>query len=161
MADLEREGLQAKLALAQRLAAMGTLVSGIAHEINNPLAAIVAGEGVALEEARGLLGRFGDPVPLDREAGRRRLEVIVEALADATEGSHRVSRIVKDLAAFANPDPKRTLLRLSDVVATAIRWMPKALAQGVDIRVEDGKPPPVLASAGQSKEAPAKEAPKK
>jgi PAS domain S-box-containing protein len=149
VAETERESLQAKLAMAQRLAAMGTLVSGIAHEVNNPLAADLAGEGVALEEARDLLMRLDEPAPLDREEERRRLRVIIEALEDATEGSQRVAGIVKDLATFANPDPKRTWVRLADLVAAAIRWMPKALAQGVDIHVEDGKPPPVFASAGQ------------
>jgi signal transduction histidine kinase len=135
--------------MAQRLAAMGTLVSGVAHEINNPLAAVTAGEGVALEEARTLRSRFDVPAPLDREAGRRQLDVVVEALEDATEGSKRIARIVKDLATFANPDPRRTQLNLLDIVTTAVRWIPKALAQGVDIRVEDGRAPPVVASGGQ------------
>ncbi len=147
--DGEREALQAQLALASRLAAMGTLVAGVAHEINNPLAAILAGQGVALEEAREVRKQWQEHTPPDVEAGRGSLDLIIAALEDAGEGSQRVARIVKDLATFANPDPRRARLRLADVVANARRWLPTALGQSVDIRVEDGAPPPVLASAGQ------------
>jgi two-component system, NtrC family, sensor kinase len=148
-ADREREALQAKLALAQRLAAMGTLVSGVAHEINNPLAAVMAAEGVALEEVRDLRSRFDGTGSPDREVERRHLDMIAEALEDSAEGSQRIADIVKDLAAFANPDPKRTRLRLPDVVSSATRWLPKALAQGADVRVENGDAPAVVACAGQ------------
>ena len=149
MAEIEREALQGKLALASRLAAMGTLVAGVAHEINNPLAADVAGAGLALEEARDLRRRLQDGSRVDGAPLLRHVNVIIEALEDATDGSQKVARIVKDLAAFANPDPKRTRVLLADVVATAIRWMPMALGRSVDLRVEDHGAPPVLASAGQ------------
>ena len=149
MAEIEREALQGKLALASRLAAMGTLVAGVAHEINNPLAADVAGAGLALEEARELHRRLQDDSRVDGAPLLRHVNAIVEALEDATDGSQKVARIVKDLAAFANPDPKRTRVLLADVAATAIRWMPMALGQSVDIRVEDQGAPPILASAGQ------------
>jgi signal transduction histidine kinase len=150
LVDVTRERtLQAHLALTSRLAAMGTLVAGVAHEINNPLAATVAGGGVALEEARRARNLLEVGAPPDVEAQRRCLDEIVEALEDAKEGGQRVAQIVKDMATFANPDPKRTRLRLGEVADTAIRWMPMALRQGVDIRVEERLAPPVLASAGQ------------
>ena len=117
--------------------------------INNPLAADLAGAGLALEVAREARQRLREGEPVDGDAHRRLLDAIIEALEDASEGSQRVAQIVKDLAAFANPAPERALLRLGDVAATAIRWMPAGLAQGVEVRVELRDAPPVLASPGQ------------
>ncbi|MEI7706572.1 MAG: PAS domain-containing protein, partial [Deltaproteobacteria bacterium] len=44
----ETRTLQGQLAVASRLAAMGTLVAGVAHEINNPLTGVMAGVGTAM-----------------------------------------------------------------------------------------------------------------
>ena len=46
----EQVELQAKLAMSTRLAALGTLVAGLAHEINNPLAGELASEAFAAQE---------------------------------------------------------------------------------------------------------------
>jgi PAS domain S-box-containing protein len=149
MAEAERNTAQGQLALAARLTAMGTLVTGIAHEINNPLAATLADEEMALaavDEIRNLLR--GD-LPLDREAVAARLAEASEELADAQAGGRRIAQIVKDLAAFGRPDLKRTRVRLIDVVEQAMRWLPASVGRAATIQVQNGGAPDVLASFGQ------------
>jgi signal transduction histidine kinase len=121
----------------------------VAHEINNPLSAELADQGVALEVVREVRARMGDGSPLDRKAEVRLLDGVVEALEDAQESGQRISRIVKDLAAFGRPDTGRTRVRMIDVVNGALRWLPAAVARTARIQVEDGGAPDVVASSGQ------------
>jgi PAS domain S-box-containing protein len=144
----EARALQAQVALASRLAAMGTLVAGVAHEVNNPLAAEMANQGLALELSRELRDRLRGSNPIDRPAEVRLLGDVVDALEEAQESSQRIARIVKNLSTFGRPDPRRERVRLAEVVAEALRWAPAAATQGAEVRVEDGGAPDVVASIG-------------
>ena len=86
----ERNELRARLLLADRLASMGTLAAGVAHEINNPLTFIMGNLAY-------LAGELSD-LPGDR--GRELLQVIDEAQV----GAERVRRIVRELRVFARGD---------------------------------------------------------
>jgi signal transduction histidine kinase len=79
---------QARAGLADRLAAVGTLAAGVAHEINNPTAYVRANVGFALDALRG----------------RRELDEVVRALDEAAEGTERIQRIVRDLQVFGRGD---------------------------------------------------------
>lgn len=79
---------------ADRLASLGRLAAGIAHEINNPLAYVLGSVEYAESAFRKLQEAGGEPL---RDRG------IVEALANVREGAERVRLIVRDLMAFARP----------------------------------------------------------
>jgi PAS domain S-box-containing protein len=91
----EAKRLQERLRHADRLAGVGTLAAGVAHEINNPLAYVSANLAV-VEEAIGQLAALpGDPVG--------RIEEMRLALRDAMDGAARVRGIVQGLRQFALP----------------------------------------------------------
>jgi PAS domain S-box-containing protein len=88
----EQRQLQTRLSLADRMASMGTLAAGIAHEINNPLAFVITNLGFLSEE----LARQ----PTLREEPR-------SLLNEARDGAERVRRIVHQLKTFSRPDEER------------------------------------------------------
>jgi len=88
----EPRRLQAQLMVSDRMASVGTLAAGVAHEINNPLAAVIAN----LEFIAESLGSMGS-----QPSAAWVLEEIKEPLEEAREGAQRVRLIVRDLKIFS------------------------------------------------------------
>ncbi|ATB46746.1 PAS domain S-box protein [Corallococcus macrosporus] len=89
----ERYQMQARLMLAQRMASVGTLAAGVAHEINNPLAYLTANLAFAREELASAMPRLAECVASAQAA-----------LAEAQQGADRVRSIVRDLKTFSRVD---------------------------------------------------------
>ena len=110
----QRRELYAKMALADRLLSVGTLAAGVAHEINNPLAYVMANLALLGKELPKLLA--GDRPP---HVERAELESM---LADAREGAARVSAIVRDLRALSRPeDDRRTAVDVASALSLSTR----------------------------------------
>jgi PAS domain S-box-containing protein len=96
----EQRRLQAQLMVSDRMASVGTLAAGVAHEINNPLAAVMAN----LDYIADVMGQRtsaspGAMSPAMRETWFR--DEIKVPLDDAREAAERVRFIVRDLKMFS------------------------------------------------------------
>ena len=147
-AEADRAKLQAQLAQSARLAAMGTLVAGVAHEINNPLTALTASAGMALEDVREFQKFLRGGSNPDK-ALLRRSEDVLEMLVDVSTSADRISRIVKDLTILGRPEQRRERVHLAEVVKDALTWLPSSVAHRASIRTEIADVPEVLASSAQ------------
>jgi PAS domain S-box-containing protein len=99
----ERKKIEDQLIGAGRMAAVGTLSAGVAHEINNPLAYIVANLDFARRQLGVASARLVELSAAHGELGLG-LGEVNEALAEAREGAERVRGIVRDLKLFARGD---------------------------------------------------------
>ena len=111
--------LQAKLAHSEKMATIGRLVSGVAHEVNNPLAAILGFTDLLLENPE---------VPI---SAREDLQIILQE-------TQRTKDIVQDLLSFARQRPvQRELVQVNSVLRQTIKLRSYDFAShGVEV-VED------------------------
>lgn len=145
----EERRLREQLAVASQLAALGTVVSGLAHEINSPLGVALASHRFVEEEVRRVVELLRSDAPLERGELARGLEEVVEAEEDAQLGERRIAAIVKDLALLGRPDPRRERVALAKVVEGALGRLPALLKDRAEFQVSDRGAPDVIASEGQ------------
>src|SRR5438105_10838470 len=131
----EREHLLDRLVASERTASLGTLSAGIAHEINNPLASVVANLALLAEQL---------PEAAKKPALMSELK---DAVAEAQRGADRVAQIVRGLKVFSRgDDERRRSVDLAQVADSALRLVANELRHRARV-VRDFKPaPPVEAS---------------
>ena len=134
VADIsERKRTQAQLARADRMASIGTLAAGVAHEVNNPLVYVTL--GLELIE-RELSRPEGPDLP--------RLRTYCK---DAIEGAERVRTIVRDLRTFSRPGEEKAAapVEIGKVLESSINMAMSHIRQRAQLVREYGTLPPVLA----------------
>ena len=119
----ERAEFQHQLLQRDRMAAIGTLSAGVAHEINNPLTYLLVNIEHVLRRIRAATAS-DDPVA-ELESGALGLQGLAQSLQQASEGANRVRQIVRGLAMFAQGNfEHRSLVDVRGVLesATQMAW---------------------------------------
>ncbi|MCP4448427.1 MAG: hypothetical protein GY811_24255 [Myxococcales bacterium] len=99
--------VEKRLRLADRMTSLGSLVAGIAHELNNPMSYVLANLEMLGDELRAL------------ELEPSQATELFEMLAESREGCMRISSTVGELQRFSRPPPTGNGGSLSQIVGSA------------------------------------------
>lgn len=108
---LERKQLQQQLIQQEKMAAIGQLAAGVAHEINNPLSYVMSN----FETIKKYIGMYNEAIvhksdkkSIDSTRIESRLQMVQEdftdLLSDVREGLNRIKKIVESLRNFSRMD---------------------------------------------------------
>ena len=165
--ELERRRIQTQLLQAERLASVGLVAAGVAHEINNPLTYVLynvdqlqqhlPGLGRALLRCEEALERRLGPDALvealgaDREVmDRDLLAELTESAHEAAEGAARIKTIVQDLKMFSRVEQDRQApVSLNQVIDSAANMAQSQIKHRARLVKEYGSIPEVSGSEGR------------
>jgi two-component system NtrC family sensor kinase len=124
--------MQARLVQSEKLAGLGKLAAGIAHEINNPLGGILIYSHLLLEESKKDTSAY-------------------ENLKKIVKETTRCKNIVKGLLEFSRPkEPEMMMTDINDAVLRAMAiFEPQALFHNIEVRKELSELPRIVADSSQ------------
>jgi signal transduction histidine kinase len=160
----ELRDTQVQLVNREKMASLGQLVAGIAHEINNPIN-FVQGNIYFLRQYSSALTQSieryeeaaqGDPA-IEARFGQIRAELeldhvigdLEQAILSCEEGVERTTTIVKDLRTFSRADDSAVHTANLNAIADSALNVLQSRLTNVEVRKEYGDLPPLEANPGQ------------
>ena len=143
-AHAELKLAQERLVQSEKMASLGRLVAGVAHELNNPIS-FVYGNMHALQRYTDRLCAYFDAInegnsreQLKAMREKLRLDKAIRdlnSLVEGTmEGADRVKEIVNDLRQFSSTqESEKAVFDLSHVIKTAMHWIIKESKAPIDV----------------------------
>ena len=163
----EIRALREQVFQSEKMAGIGQLAAGVAHEINNPMGfihanlarmgeyvgdlqkvfglyeslrrAVATGDGERVREAFGRVAKECDAIDVPFL-----LDDLTKAVAESTEGAERITRIVRNLREFSHLDPaEREPADIHQCIDGAAGMLRPMLGDRVELLREYGDLPPV------------------
>lgn len=145
----ELKDAQRQLIQTAKLASIGKLVAGVAHEINNPVSFIIGNAHIIQRDLTKLIQSSATNVG-ERTNIEGTLSELVPAVDDILEASHRINNIVKDLQSFsAKGATDKSTVNFSTLVKKAVNWTRKSNQPAAEILLVLPSYLPVLGDEGQ------------
>ena len=143
---LEEKAREQELQLIQanKMTALGTLVAGVAHEINNP-------NNLTMMNARVVAEAWGDAQPILEDYHDDNGEFLIgglpyaemrgtvpDLIRDMHAGAQRIERIVNNLKDFARPRQQavQAAVQINDAVQRAVNLLRHRIAKTVDFQID-------------------------
>ena len=140
----DKRRLQAQLEMSDRLASIGTLAAGIAHELNNPLAYLITNLHY-LEEETERWREAGEPPDLEEWR---------TVLSQSKGGVERMRKIVDDLRAFYRSENHEVEgVDVRDIVDAVLELATSDLPEGAEVVKEYGDVPLIEANSAALEQA--------
>jgi two-component system, NtrC family, sensor kinase len=152
-AELER--LQAHVVNSEKMASLGQLCAGIAHELNNPVGFIYGNMDILNDSIKDMLGIMKESIDdgrvLEEKAINATLRDVDSIINDCKEGAERIRDIVQNLRMFSRLDEaefKKT--DIHEGIRSTIRLLSRYFVGG-NIKLEEdyGELPMINAYSGQ------------
>lgn len=154
---------QAELIQSEKLASLGFLVAGVAHELNNPISFVHSNIDFIGDYVLRLKGLIATSEALELPEGqthqrleelkaeaRRDVQTLDELIASCKRGTERVKKIVMDLGTFARADEVTPVaVDLHEGIETTLSLLTKEYKNRITVHRAYGSLPPVECHPGQ------------
>ncbi|MBI3285523.1 MAG: two-component sensor histidine kinase [Burkholderiales bacterium] len=153
------ERSQRQLYQAEKMASVGSLAAGVAHEINNPIGFLRSNLSTAIDNAASmrealLAYRRGDPAAAEKIWKAKDLSFILDdfpvLLAESVDGADRVARIVANLKDYANIDQTEvSAVDLNEVIHTVMRLIGDQPCEQIELATDLHPLPAIVCDRGR------------
>ena len=141
-AQVEQEKLKLQLQTAARMASVGTLAAGSAHQINNPLVSVTTNISLMIEEIAALAA----PGALATVVAPERLAELARMANEVRTGAEQIGNIVRGLKTFSRVSEERlAVVEVQQVIEAAVTLARGELEHRTRLVLDYGATPKIVA----------------